>query len=410
MNNIILSKIIKFLQTDYSPIDTIRKYSAFTKYVQYCDPEIICSVVGKMTKNIEKYAFEKSPAYKDHNPEKIYTRENLSNVDLWKTSDPEITYTECYTSGSTTGERFNYRISKKYHDFLEDNNQYGMILNEFGLPKINLKILVLMGRMTGDPEISGGQFGLMHYGATKHAYHGHRSRTSIRHFVKFEGYSEDLNSWHKNLIDYISDKELDVILSSGPIINGIKNYLQKNKIKIKLCKLLSHTSQFPIKEDFYFLKENNYIDNYCDSMRCWDGGATFFTCKHNTYHLADNLSYCYESQNRLISTDYFSLPAPFINYWNGDLCEIVNEYKKCTCGRWYRPFKMLQNRPFALKGATKLTEIKNSINSLSFKKKIKQVQFSQDYINVVANTELTIEEKEKIDNILNEYSVKYIVY
>ena len=44
-------------------------------------------------------------------------------------------------------------------------------------------------------------------------------------------------------------------------------------------------------------------------MRCWDGGATFLTCKDNNYHVLDNLSYCYEKENKLISTDYFSFSA-----------------------------------------------------------------------------------------------------
>lgn len=409
MNEIILSKITKFLKLEDCPETTIRKYSALAGYVLYTNPDIINLIVSKMKKNIESWAIEKSHVYKDYSFDKIYSRENLLDNSLWYIDNKNIEFLDCNTSGSTTGDRFSYRITKKYHNFLEDNNQYGMILKEFGLPKIDLKILTLMN-MAGNPTIENDQFGITHFGPSKHAYHGHRSRTSIRHFVKFDNYLDDLNKWHQNLIDYIADKDLDIILSNGPIINGLKNYLQKNNIKIKLCKLLSHTSQFPIKEDFKFLKENNYIDNYCDSMRCWDGGATFFTCKYNTYHLMDNLSYCFEKDNKLISTDYFSLSAPFINYWNGDLCEIAENYKKCECGRWYRPFKMLQNRPFAVKGPSKLTEIKSKISSLGFKTKIKQVHFLEENINLITSLELTQEERKTVDDILKDYIVKYTCY
>lgn len=196
------------------------------------------------------------------------------------------------------------------------------------------------------------------------------------------------------------------MLSSGPVINRIAEYIKKHDFKKHFCYLLSHTSEFPILRDFEFLKSNGNISYNCDHMRCWDGGASFFTCKNGTYHLNDNFAWVIEGpDNKMISTDYFNLASPFINYWNGDLCEIDSEYRKCSCGRYYRPFKMLQNRPFALKGTTKLTAIKEQISQLSFKRDLIQVQFENLRVSIVSSRKLEDNEKDKLQNILKEYEI-----
>lgn len=401
-----ISKVVNFLQSKSDPLTTLRKYTAITKYILYTEPDIIKAIVEKMRGNIQEWAVKNSSVY-SQGFDKIYTKEDFSDKENWyiSSTNPHTEYRHATSSGSTTGECFYYRITKKYHSFLEDNNQYGMILKEFGLPKQNLKILSLIP-LPNNPTVDEENFGIMHFGPSNHAYHGHRSRSSIRHFVKFDE-STNTDKWYQNLIEYVSDKNLDVILSNAPIINGIKNYLARYPTRVKLCKLLSHTTQFPIKENFIFLKDNGYIDNYCDSMRCWDGGATFFTCKYGTYHLMDSLSYVFESDKKLISTDYFSLPSPFINYWNGDFCEIEDNYKKCECQRWYRPFKMLQSRPFDIKGPQKLTEIKEKIYSLSFSNKIQQIQFYIENVKVISKEKLNDEEKKLISNVLDSYKVIY---
>jgi hypothetical protein len=140
-------------------------------------------------------------------------------------------------------------------------------------------------------------------------------------------------------------------------------------------------------------------------MRCWDGGATFFTCKFGTYHLLDNITSHKSIDNKLVTTDYFSLAAPFINYWNGDLCKIENEYLRCECGRLYHPFRMMENRPFALKGSSKLTSIKQQISQLSFKKDLIQVQFQNLDATIVCSRQLDIDEKSQLQEILNEYNI-----
>jgi hypothetical protein len=130
-------------------------------------------------------------------------------------------------------------------------------------------------------------------------------------------------------------------------------------------------------------------------MRCWDGGASFFTCKCRNYHLMDNLAWCEQGpDNELICTDYFNLASPFFRYWNGDYCTISTEYVRCECGRLYRDFEFLENRPFSLKGRC-LKNIHDGVRSLNIPD-IKQVRASVEVLEVVSSRELSPAEKAAI--------------
>lgn len=63
-----------------------------------------------------------------------------------------------------------------------------------------------------------------------------------------------------------------------------------------------------------------------------------FVCDHGTLHQADNYSYAFCEDGKLLRTDYFNVVSPFVNYWNGDVCENrTNGYRRCGCGQLYRP-------------------------------------------------------------------------
>ena len=141
-------------------------------------------------------------------------------------------------------------------------------------------------------------------------------------------------------------------------------------------------------------------------MRCWDGGATFFTCKHRNYHLMDNLAWCEEGPNHeLICTDYFNLASPFVRYWSGDYCRIAKEYQRCECGRLYRDFEFLESRPFSLKG-TNMREIQDKIKALGIKG-IKQVRCSVHNLNVVSTRDLTDLEKNMIRSVSDKFQFEF---
>ena len=71
---------------------------------------------------------------------------------------------------------------------------------------------------------------------------------------------------------------------------------------------------------------------------------------------------------------------------------------------------MLENRPFGLKGTTKLTSIKQQVSKLDFKQDIVQVKFDNLKVDIVAKRELLDVEKEQLDNIFNEYEINYSNY
>lgn len=370
----------------------------------YQDPDTIRAVSEKLKNSIKKYAESNCKVYKEA---KIYTRKELFDKDSWVSKEICVDrIVNQHTSGSTTGDPFNYFNDKKYYDYVQRNSEFDVILKEYNLYQKKLKILNLF-KHPYNP--SPKDFYLEKENRPiDYAFHSYLAKESNAFFVNWDGYMESPDHWHQKLLELLESQIFDIVLASGPVINILVRYIKKYNFKHLFAKLLSHTTEFPRHEDFQFLKNNGNVECYCDHMRCWDGGASFFTCKYNTYHLLDNLTWVYQGEsNEMISTDYFNMASPFINYWNGDLCEIKDEYKLCQCGRHYRPFKMLQNRPFALKGPVKLTEIKKNISELSFKEKINQVQFENLSVNIYSYSELKQNEKNTLDVLFKDYKTNY---
>lgn len=380
----------------------------YLKYV--CDnimttsPDLILQVKQKLLDGISQYAQQYSDTYKQNFTETIFTRDLLNNKKSWVCENiPKNRIMSQHTSGSTTGEPFSYYNDTKYFDTVQKISEFDLILKEYGLYNKSLKILNLFNH-ANNPKPTGFYLKTKNYSSSR--FHTYGAAEATTYFVNWDNYMEKPDEWHNKLLDVLQNLELDIVLGSGPVFNILCNYIKKKNFKKHFAFLLSHTTEFPRIRDFQFLKDNGNIAHYCDHMRCYDGGANFFTCKHNTYHLNDNLAWVTQgSDNKLISTDYINIVAPFVNYWNGDLCEIQGGYLLCECGRYYRPFKMLENRPFALKGPTKLTDIKQQISQLSFKGDLIQVQFENLRVKISSSRELENNEKEILQDILKEYQI-----
>lgn len=368
------------------------------------DPDTIISVKNKLCEGIRGYAQQYSLVYAKIND--IYTRHELDNKDLWvcqNISKDRIANQQ--TSGSTSGNPFRFYNDKKHIHNIQKKAEFNLILKEYELENKPLKILNLF-KHPYNPTPK--DFVLETRNHSSHPFHCYGAKESQTFFVNWNNYIENPEQWHDIFLEFLANHYFDIVLCSGPVINILTRYIKKYNFNHKFAYLLSHTTEFPRINDFEFLKQNNNIVYYCDHMRCWDGGATFFTCKYKTYHLLDNFSWVTQGEdNKMICTDYFNLTAPFINYWNGDKCQIINEYQKCKCGRYYRPFKMLQNRPFALKGPTKLTIIKEQISELSFKSSIDQIQFEGLEANIYLNGKIDDIGVNKITEILKDYTVKF---
>jgi hypothetical protein len=157
----------------------------------------------------------------------------------------------------------------------------------------------------------------------------------------------NVNDYFRFLIDFIHKNKINVLLGTGGFIELLTTYLISDDSAAfpKLVQLVSNTGDRVNPETLNFLKETGVTESWCDHMRCWDGGASFFTCEKGTYHLQDELSYVYSTdEGRLVSIDFFSYPSPFINYLNGDYCTVGEDFKLCACGRWHREFKFNSRR------------------------------------------------------------------
>lgn len=370
----------------------------------YQDEATLKYYQDSLEKNIVNWALEKSDIYKAlYQSDRIFTKNDLLNKKAWYVSQLKDTSGIRSTSGSTTGDPFSYAIYNRYAKFLIDDQHWNLILREFGLNDHHIKITILYYFKDTLSVFPDNEFIRSDHTVSSQFQYNHGSRDCSIDYINFKDFGS--TDWYEKLFNYLSGTEIDIIISTGPIINQLCEEIRKRNYSKKLCYLLSHSNEFPLQKDFKFLKKEKLIEYHCDHMRCWDGGATFFTCKFGTYHLLDNITYHKSVNNKLITIDYFSLAAPFINYWNGDLCKIENEYLRCECGRLYHPFRMMENRPFALKGSSKLTSIKQQISQLSFKKDLIQVQFQNLDATIVCSRQLDIDEKSQLQEILNEYNI-----
>jgi hypothetical protein len=396
----------KFLDSTETGPELVEKYaSTICTDLLFLNEKLVRSIADKMKQNVIDFAVKNSKLYFNFDVNKIYTREDLKFNVNWLVPQLKNEVANFNTSGSTSGKQFFYYVWKKYINFIEDKNQYGMILDEYEINRSidnKLNILILIN-LHYNPKFK--DFYIQDDSGHPYTMHTHQSLKSNRFFVNFENYSHEPEEWHRNLFQLFDTFNFDIVLTNSPILHNIVYYIKNFNYKKKLSKLISQTGQFLIESDKNFLLSNNFVENFCDHMRCWDGGATFFTCKHGNYHLMDNLSFVESFNKKMISTDYFSLPSPFINYWNGDLCLVSEDYKRCDCGRLFREFKMLENRPFALKGTEKLTNIRKQISKLDFKSQIKQVQFENFNVKIHVSKDMDYEQIKLLEEILKDYKI-----
>ena len=90
-----------------------------------------------------------------------------------------------------------------------------------------------------------------------------------------------------------------------------------------------------------------------------------------------------------------------------DYCKINNNYNRCLCGRAFRPFLFLQNRPFSIKGKC-ISEFQEKIKKSGING-IKQMKCGVSKIEVVCKWELNKKEKETIISIMSDFEIGFIV-
>lgn len=398
MKNVV--ELAKNIKTNNS-LDAIIEYLEFAKNLMFQEEETVKETIGILKESIRNWANQKCIYYPDKG---IIEKEDLKDKNNWYVNELSALSINARTSGSTTGFPFEYLRFVPVFEKIEWDYHYNLVLDEFEIGE-NPNILYFMSHNYKTEKDKN----IVCYGCSSElslVNHGNK-RSPIIHYANFNSYKNDRENFFLNFFEYIKNNKIDVLYTSAPEINSMCSYLRKLNIKNRLGFLLSSTNERLLPQDAAFILENNFFDHICDHMRCWDGGASFFTCKHKTYHLMDEISWTESIDGKLVSTDYFNLSSPFVNYWNGDYCKIGAEYKRCDCGRLYREFEFLENRPFSLKG-TCLREIKEKMKNLNIFG-IKQVRCSPEYLEVVSNRVFSEEEKQKIKMTSEKFNFKFVV-
>ena len=380
--------------------DSICSYLDVAKNLMYQDEDVVRLVVEKLKNSIFNFSSSRCSL----NFKKILEKKDLENKSNWYINEISDLAVQTSTSGSTTGVPFEYLRFVPVFEKIEWDYHYNLVLDEFGIEQ-SPSILYMMPH---NYRRENNKY-VVSYGSSSElniVNHGNK-RTPIIHYVDFEAYKNDRENFFEYLFSYLRENKIDVFYTSAPEINSLCSYAKKHKISDKLGFLLSSTNEKLLANDAKFILENNLFDHICDHMKCWDGGAAFFTCKHKTYHLMDEVCWVESIDGKLVSTDYFNLCSPFVRYWNGDYCSIGAEYKRCDCGRLYREFEFIENRPFSLKGVC-LKNIKDNMKKLDIKG-IKQVRCAPEYLDVITDRELSIEEKQAICLLSEKFKFRFSV-
>lgn len=372
--------------------DIVSDYLSICRDLPFAEEDLLRKVVLLLRSNMENWAAEHSGVYLRSRP--FYCKEDMEDKNDWYVSAAIKDSVETHTSGSSTGFHFMYRRMKSTFESIEWDNHYDLVLDEFGIRK-SPDILYFFPnhfKKSGDAAFFCEDSPQPYLNS-----HG-RSRAARVHYANFDVYKRDASGFFSEMFAYVSKNPMDVVFSAGPQINSMCHHMRKSGFSGAVGTLLSQTNERLLQDDASFLfLDNSYFKSVCDHMRCWDGGASFFTCRHGNYHLMDNLSWCEEIGGRLVSTDYFNFASPFVRYWNGDMCRIGSVFLRCDCGRLYREFEFLENRPFSLGGVC-LGDLRRKMIDLGMDC-IKQVKCYTDRVDVVSSKALSEEEKAKLASL-----------
>jgi len=380
--------------------EMLHDYFPLCRWVMYQEEELVREVVSLLRSNIKSWASSNSPVYAQIEDE-ILTRERLMDGSRWHAPSVSNESARMSTSGSTTGYPFGYLRWDPSLYPIEADNHYDLVMDEFGMPRTP-HILNMFNSKMYDSSLAvtvreDSQNFMDHHGLKRRAF---------VHYVNFKAMERDRQSYMRHIMGHLVRNRVDVIFAPGSTINALCDAVRKSKRRDRLCSLVSNTNERLLPSDREFLLDGR-AEWVCDHMRCWDGGASFFTCRHGTYHLMDNLSWAEESEGRLVCTDYFNLASPFVRYWNGDYCSISNSYTRCVCGRLFRPFEFMESRPFSLKGLC-ILDIRKKIESLSVLG-IKRVLCGLNTIDVVSSEKISDENMRAIEAVAENFKFRFLV-
>lgn len=327
---------------DYLLKDYLREHLRHVHSLQYLGGDKITTVCRHLSRELAKYAQNNSPVYRTHMG--VIDKSHLLDKEKWYVGGFQAH--AATTGGSTTNGRFHYTRWATHYNQIEGEAHYRAVLNEFGIDR-PAQILYLMLDQTDDRDSDT----LVNVHRTDNILisHGQGKHATVHEIVKNRLYYHDYFGFYDAIFAYLNEHKIDVILAPGQVITALAWNARRLRQTAPICRLLSNTGDKVSREDLDSLE--GIVPHWCDHMRCWDGGITFMTCKHGTAHLIDGLAWTRsDKKGRLISDDYYSLPSPFVNYWNGDYGTVGTEFKRCQCGRYYRDFQISRTRSVVMAG------------------------------------------------------------
>jgi hypothetical protein len=367
--------------------------------LQYQQEQIIRNTCNHLKKQLTTFARRNSPVYK--NRKTVIGKEDLGDQANWYVQ----TYrgAAAHTGGSTTGQRFHYLRWADAYNGLEGGAHYRAILTEFKIEK-PAHILYLMLDQT-DARYHDS---LVKTYRTNNILisHGQQQRATIHEIIKNRTYYMDYYRFYEDIISYTSNNDIDIILAPGHVIAALAWNVRRLGHTARLAGLLSNTGQKVRRHDLDTLRPT--IDNWCDHMRCWDGGVTFFTCRFNTYHLLDGVAWAESDRHhRLLSYDFYSLASPFVNYWNGDYATIGTTYQRCRCGRLYREFEINRTRSVELNGVTNV-RVRTQLAATGLTAAIKRAEATNNFLRVFTHRPLSSQERHDLRHVLPQFEINFV--
>lgn len=362
-------------KSEYTFPDFLCRLQHHVHELQYHHGTKIIEVCGYLSDQLKSYIKEFSPIYTTHNG--IITKYDFANQKKWFV--PGVAAQQAWTGGTTNSVKFEYRRWADTFETIEGDCHYRAILREFKLDRPVQILYLMLDKNRFEPFIKTYRTNniLLSHGQARQALVHEVSRNKLFYSNYYKFYEE--------IIKYCENNTIDIIMVRGETLAALRWNYRRLKSNRRLAILLSSTGSKANRPDLDYMKSNGAIDHWCDHMRCWDGGATFITCPYHTYHLIDGLAWAFADGGRLISNDFFSLASPFYNYWNGDYTTIGDEYQRCKCGRYYRPFTIDRTRDVNLSGVVNV-DIRNRILDSGIDHNlIKRCEAIGSFIRIIGN-------------------------
>ena len=142
----------------------------------------------------------------------------------------------------------------------------------------------------------------------------------------------------RRLIKIINNEPASrALIFSGSLLADLLIWADQNDVQVSRDVIFTTFEVFPKAMEKRLLRS---FPDWCDYMRSWDGGMTYWRCKEGRYHTLDNATIMHvDEEGRAVVTDLSNQAQAFVNYRTDDLVERSNEYTACPCGAPYCGFK-----------------------------------------------------------------------